>query len=642
MEHLPLPHPIEATYSAAAMDQFCQTRLARAEEIRQKLQDQAQAWEQAFGQMDALAQELGLAAGIANLMSVTHPEETIREAAKAWEPKFSEYITNLYLDTKVYQNLVATKQDPCPNQARQLLQDDTLREYRRNGLDLPSEKQERLKEINKELTQKGQAFESNLASAVGSIEIKAEQLEGLPQTYKDSHPPQENGRVRITTNTPDYVPFMKYAKDRDTARDLYIQNRTRAKEQNLKLLDEVLALRQEKAALLGYANWAAYILEPRMAKNPETVKAFLKDIQTSLKPVVEKDMTLLRNAGKIPASQPIPASDTLYLMDQTDRTYFSLDSQRISEYFEFSQVKQGLLQTASRVFRIEFKKNTETKTWHEDVETYDVFDQGKLLGQLFLDLHPREEKYKHAAVFGLREAHPGTTAVAALVCNFAKPGDTPALLQHDDVITFFHEFGHALHHLLSKTEFVSQAGTNVARDFVEAPSQLFEEYAWDKQTVQSFAKHYLTGETLPDELHEALAKARSFGKGIDTIQQLYYALLDQEYHTRAAGFDTTTIMENLHREILPFEPIPHTAFQATFGHLMGYDAGYYGYQWALAIAKDLLTRFQTHGLFDPETCKAYRATILAKGSSQPEAQSVEQFLERPFSGEAYKSYLGVS
>lgn len=622
------------------MNTFCETHLANAKHLHKQLrQDKLTTWEQGFISIDQICQELTLVAGIANLMSVTHPEKNLRDAAMAWEPKVSEFLTNLYLDAEVYQNLLSVKQETCENQARQLLQDDTLREYRRNGLDLSKENQERLKKINLELTEKAQAFESNLASKVGSIEVTPEQLEGLPQNYKDSHPVQENGYIRITSNTPDYVPFMKYAKDRTAAHKLFAEQRNRAKTQNLPLLDEVLALRREKATLLGYKNWASYVLEPRMAKNPETVKTFLEEIKTSLKPVIEKDLSLMRSAANIPNETKISAGDVSYLMDQVDRTHFSLDSQVISEYFEFSRVKQGLLETASQVFNIQFKKNTELKTWHEDIETYDVFDNETHLGQIFLDLHPREEKYKHAAVFPLREALPGIPAVAALVCNFAKPGATPALLQHDDVITFFHEFGHALHHVLSHTEFACQAGTNVARDFVEAPSQLFEEYAWDKQTLQRFAKHYQTDEIFPETLHQALVKARSFGKGIDTIQQIYYASLDQAYHTAQTIFDTTEVMEKLHREILPFEPVPGTIFQAGFGHLMGYDAGYYGYQWALAIAKDLLTRFHEKGLYETQTCKDYRQYILANGSSQKEEQSVEQFLGRPFSGQAYKNFL---
>jgi thimet oligopeptidase len=330
-----LPHPIEATFSVDEMNAFCEKHLTHAKALHEQLrQGKPTTWEQGFVVIDKLCQEMTLVAGIANLMSVTNPKKNLRDAAMAWEPKVSEFLTNLYLDAEVYQNLLSVKQETCADQARQLLQDETLREYRRNGLDLSPENQQRLKKINLELTEKAQAFESNLASKVGSIEVTPEQLDGLPQNYKDSHLVQENGLIRITSNTPDYVPFMKYAKDRTAAHKLFAEQRNRAKTENLPLLDEVLALRREKATLLGYENWASYVLEPRMAKNPQTVKTFLEEIQASLKPVIEQDLSLIRSAAGISNETKISAGDVSYLMDQVDRTQFSLDSQLISEYFE--------------------------------------------------------------------------------------------------------------------------------------------------------------------------------------------------------------------------------------------------------------------------------------------------------------------
>ena len=632
-------HPLDATTNPEALNAFCKKAFEQAKQLKQDIATNAEStWDSTYGAFDKLISQLMLAGGVANLMSVTHPDEQLRETAKTWEPILSDFITQLYLDAGVYQALQKTIQNWPHDSAKQRLQDDILREYRRNGLDLDEKKQNELKQLNNKLTELSQAFESNLASTVGYIDIKPEQLDGLTQDYKDAHPAKD-GLIRITTNTPDYVPFMKYATDRTAARELFIQSKNRAKEQNLPLLDQVLKCREQKAHLLGYKNWACYILETRMAKNPETVQAFLEDLRMGIQPIIKQDLALLRKAASLPPDQEIPSSDGSYLMNLADKTHFNLDSQELSQYFEFDQVKKGLFQTASRVFQIEFRLNPEAKLWHPDVEAHQVIQQEKIIGELYLDLHPREEKYKHAAMFSLREAHNGQTAIAALVCNFAKPGNTPALLQHDDVVTFFHEFGHALHHLLSKTEFASQAGTNVARDFVEVPSQLFEEYAWDKATLETFAHHHKTHEPIPEALFQAMTKARSFGKGIDTVQQLFYATLDQTYHTLPAGFDTTAVMQELHQKFIPFSFIPNTHFQATFGHLMGYDAGYYGYQWALAIAKDCLTRFHENGLYNPEVTEKYRTHILEQGSSSDEADLVKRFLDRPFSPNAYKNYL---
>jgi thimet oligopeptidase len=254
-------------------------------------------------------------------------------------------------------------------------------------------------------------------------------------------------------------------------------------------------------------------------------------------------------------------------------------------------------------------------------------------------------KYKHAAVFGIRETKPmdggaRLMPIAAIVCNFPKPGgSSPALMSHADATTFFHEFGHVLHHLLSESPLASFSGTSVARDFVEAPSQMLEEWAWSRETLDLFARHHETGKPIPDKLFKAMVKSRSFGRAISTQRQLFLAALDQNYHTRPAGFDTTRVLEETQNAYLPFKYVPGTHFQATFGHLIGYDAGYYGYQWALSISRDLFSRFQVEGLLNPQTAADYRAAILAPGGSQDESSLIEHFLGRPPSDEAYRRFL---
>ncbi|MCC7357765.1 Zn-dependent oligopeptidase [Candidatus Uhrbacteria bacterium] len=639
INHSSFKHPLQAITDPITMNDFCSQLLTQAKTIQQTLSKETTVtWEESFGAFDELIYVLMLAGGITSLMSVTHPDEQIRKTAKTWEPKISEFITQLYLDAAVYQTLQKTKKTWNNETAKNRLQTDILREYRRNGLDLNEAQQHELKQLNHQLTELSQAFESNLASTVGYIDIKPEQLNSLPQEYKDTHPAKD-GLIRITTNTPDYVPFMKYATDRAAARELFIQSKNRAKDQNLPLLDQVLKKREQKAHLLGYKNWASYILETRMAKNPETVQTFLENLRAGIQPIIKQDLSLLYKAVGISPDQTIASYDISYANNLADKMHFNLDSQELSKYFEFARVKQGLLQTASQVFQIEFQLNPRAQLWHEDVEAYNVIQQGNIIGELYLDLHPRDEKYKHAAMFNVRESYQGETAIAALVCNFPKSSNTAALLQHEDVITFFHEFGHAIHHLLSKATFASQAGTNVARDFVEVPSQFFEEYAWDYATLKTFALHVITNEPITETMFQSLIKARNFGKGIDTIQQLYYATLDQTYHTLPTGFDTTKVMQELHHKFIPFDFVPDTHFQATFGHLMGYDAGYYGYQWALAIAKDCLTPFQKYGLYDQEITKKYRTNILEQGSSSDETDLIKNFLNRSFSPTAYQNYL---
>jgi thimet oligopeptidase len=608
-------------------------------------------WGNTFGTLEQITGALTGIGNVANLLAVTHPDKAIRDFAETWEPQISKFVTDFFLDAELAEVFTrAADRLKYLDEAKQIFVQDTLREYKRNGLHLPPEGQTRLRAINEEITKLGQEFERNIATTTLSIQADPQDLAGLPETYIASHPPQADGKILITTNTPDYLPFMKYTKNRALARELYTLHKNRAKEQNLPILKKILALRYEKAKLLGYQTWADFVIEPRMAKNQATVAAFLKELHTGIQVGIEADIQILREVAKDlgwEVSDKISIVDVSYLEEIACRERFALDSQKLNEYFEFNATLQGFMHVAEQLFGISFR-DVDAPTWHPDVRPLEILDRdGSVLGRLYLDLYPRENKYKHFAEFPIRTTQKLADGsrlipIAALVCNFAKPGKTPSLLTHRDVTTLFHEFGHALHELLSQAELMNQGGTKVAWDFVETPSQLLEEFAWTYETLRLFAKHYQTGEVLPEELHQAMLRARGFGEAYDTAQQLFYAALDQEYHTREPNYDTTELMQELFRSYIPFEAVPDTHFQASFGHLIGYDAGYYSYQWALAIARDLLTRFQNEGMLNPKTSSDYRKCILEPGGSMEETKMVENFLGRPFNLEAYKKFLGVS
>ncbi len=601
----------------------------------------------AFDDLTRILQNLG---GVSQLFALVHPEADIRAAAQKIEPLLEQFQTRLYLDADIAQIFTrfSEKGEPLSVAETKLLE-EIRRDFRRNGLSLSVEKQDCLRALNEEITRIGQEFDVNLASATAYIELSPDRLAGLPADYRKRHTPQENGLIRVTTDYPDYVPFMTYAHDRQAARELYVLDMNRAMK-NLLLLDRLLALRAEKAELLGYANWADYVLETRMAKDSQQVRFFLDDLHDSLKEKVVDEMKAYREAfvrlgGQ--AEQPIDVSYGRYLEDQIGRERYAFDSQALSEYFPIQAVQQGLFDISSRLFGISFVR-VNTGAWHEDVETYDVTaENGQVLARVYLDLYSRADKYKHAAVFGICHEKimldgARTPSSAALVCNFPKPGAAAALLSHQEVVTFFHEFGHLLHQSLSASPLASYAGTNVARDFVEAPSQMLEEWAWKRETLDLFARHFKTGEKIPGELFQAMTNARGFGRAIFTSRQLFLADLDQTYHTRAPGFDTTQVMRDLHAKYSPFAFIPNTFFQSTFGHLVGYDAGYYGYQWALSIAKDLLTRFEKEGMMNMQTAREYREAILERGGNMDEGELVKVFLKRETNNEAYKRFLGIS
>jgi thimet oligopeptidase len=639
--------PVTAALTADDVRALTDTYLAKAREIVDGIRalssvqdDYALLWSQTFDAMDDCIFALELASTMPSLMHMTHPDAAVREAAAEAAPKVSEFVTNLFLDSEVatvlkrFESIIPLNNFRPPLGATKFVH-EVMRDYRRNGLELPEDKRAELRKLNEELTELEQAFEANIAKAQAFIEIDPAKLKGLPENFIASHPAGENGKVKITTAYPDYKPFMKYAEDREAAKQLHLVYNTRAREENLPILDRVLALRKQKATLLGYETWAHYVLETRMAKNPKTVFDFLGKLHTALNPKAKEEF---KRFGK----DVIPSSDASYYEELVNRRDYAFDSAALSEYFEFSSVEKGLLEIISELFNIQFRE-VKAIAWHEDVRCLDVFDGDAPLGRIYLDLHPRDNKYSHAAVFGIRNSRrladgSRLLPVCSLVCNFPRAG---GLLSHEDVTTFFHEFGHAIHKIMYQGELTSLAGLNVARDFVEAPSQLLEEWAWDRGCLDRFAKHHKTGEKIPDALFEAMTKARHFGDGIFTERQLQLAMLDMTYHTMEPGFDTTKVMRELAEEYSPFQFVEGTAMQASFGHLMGYDAGYYGYQWALSIAQDLLTRFHAEGLMNQKTAREYRERILAMGARRDEAVMVDSFLGRPSNEQAYLKFLGV-
>lgn len=648
--------PIADGMTAEGITRLCDSSLAYAQELAEQIRTLKDApaadltWDATLGRLDDIAFAVQESVCLPQLLTVAHPDPVVRQAASACEPKANAFITQLYMDADlaaVFKAFDAKREALSPIQARFL--EHTLRDYKRNGLDLDAPGRERLRNMNEEITQLGQTFERNLAETTSAITVTAAQLAGLPPPFVSAHPADAEGKIRITTDYPDYVPFMQYAQDRTAARELFILSQNRAKEKNLPLLASVLALRKEKASLLGYPTWADYVLEPRMAKTAATVKTFLTDLHTSLATKALEEFSLYTKTAQelgMDVTKGIPASDASFLLDRITQKTFSLDTKELSAYFDVDRVRDGILRISSLLYGLAFTR-TEAPAWHADVTAYDVSDERGLIGRVYLDLYPRDGKYKHAAVFPVRETRrlpDGSRGIplGALVCNFPKPGAGPALLSHRDVVTFFHEFGHLLHHIISTCELASFAGTNVARDFVEAPSQMFEEWAWRRDTLDLFAAHHQTGERIPEDIFRALTASRTFGEAIGTQRQLFLATLDQEYHTREQVSDPMAIYDELYPQFTPFTRIPDTHMPATFGHLMGgYDASYYGYQWALSIARDLLTRFETEGFLNTDTARAYRDTVLAPGGSADENTYIEKFLGRPGNSEAYKKYLGT-
>lgn len=635
---------------------LCDASLARAAALLDEIRamaakpDVALTWDATLGRLDRARLAMRNAGDFPALMAVAHPDETVREQAKTCEPKVEKLDTSLWLDASLGGVIkrYAAKKEPLDGPRARLLS-HVLRDFRRNGLELDDKGRARVRAINEELTKLSQDFDTNLAASHLYVDASPADLEGLPKEWLASHKPEADGKVRISTDYPDYFPVVTYAKNRKLALELYRQFDNRAADTNIAVLDKILLLRAEKAKLLGYGTWADYMLEPRMAKETKTVSAFLEGLRTHVAKKGNAEMAEFRAlhvklGGK--ATDAIPPSDRLYLEDQLRKSKYGLDSKEVSQYFEVRNVKTGLLTISSKLFGIKFRPAPDLPTWHSDVEAMEITGlDDKVIGRFYFDLYPREGKYKHAAVFSIRdtarmENGSRLIPIAAIECNFPKPGSGgPALMSHHDAVTFFHEFGHVLHHLLSESELSSFAGTTVARDFVESPSQMLEEWAWAKETLDLFAVHHETKKPMPKALHAAMLRSRGFGRGLATQRQLFLSALDQAYHTRPPPLDTTKILQELNDAYTPFKFVEGTHFQASFGHLMGYDAGYYGYQWALSIAQDLFTRFKKEGLMNTKTAADYRAAILRMGGSDEESNLVAHFLGRPPNDAAYKAFL---
>ncbi len=658
--------PVTAGLTVDGIRRMCDEHLKAAGVLVDRIkglrgaQASALTYEATLGRFDRAMLETMEAGQMPYLMGVAHPDAAVREAAKLCEPKTEKFTTSMYLDADLAAVIqaYAARGEPLEGEKKRLLS-DVLRDFRRNGLGLPPDKQAVLRRLNEDITKLGQDFEANIASSNGRIEVHSQQMAGLPADYVAKHPPGKNGKIEITTDYPDYFPFVTYATDRRAALDLYVAFTNRGGEENVQILERLLKLRREKANLLGYATWADYAIEPRMAKTAKTVHDFLTEVRDAVKEPARAELAELMRVhmtmgGK--RDDKLPPSDKYFLSDRVKAEKFKLDTKALHAYFEVGAVTRGLLGVASKMYGLEFKPvPASTPRWHTDVSVYDVLADGHPLGRVYLDLYAREGKYKHAAMFPIRtpaRLPDGRylSPIAALECNFPKPGAAgkdggqapqapPALMSHEDVVTFFHEFGHVLHHLLTRSELATYAGTNTVRDFVEAPSQMFEEWAWSKDVLDTFARHYKTGAPIPDDVFKAMKTARTFARGLDTQRQVFLAMLDQELHTRAPGFDSTRVVEEVQDATDSFAYVKGTHFQSSFGHLVSYDAGYYSYQWALALSRDVLTRFKKEGLMNASTAAAWRDAVLSKGGGIDERSMVKAFLGREPSNAAYFAYL---
>ena len=581
------------------------------------------------------------AVAVSSLLSQVHPAESVRSAAEKGEREAQRLLTELGLDRDLYDVLAALDPSGLDEGAQRVLR-LSLRDFRRAGVDQDESLRARIRELSERETEVAQEFSRNIRDDVRTVHLRPEQLEGLPADYVDAHAVGEDAKVVITTDYPDYLPFITFARDRFARRELLEAFLNRAWPANDALLKELLRLRDEHAKILGYADWPSYDVEVKMIKQGPAILEFIDRITAAAEESARRDYDMLldRLRADVPDATSVDSTDKAYYAEVIRRESFDVDAQEVREYFDFSKVRAGLLGVTGRLFDVEYVPVPDAPTWHEEVATYDVLADGSLLGRIHLDLHPREGKYKHAAQFDLVPGIQGRQLPeGVLVCNFPR-----GLMEHNDVVTLFHEFGHLVHlvhHVLAgRLAWARFSGVATEWDFIEAPSQMLEEWAWDGDILQSFATN-AAGEPIPGQLVAKMRAANEFGKGCHARTQMFYAALSYQAHGQVPD-DTTAMVRDLQAKYDLFAYVPDTHFQAAFGHLQGYTSGYYTYMWSLVIAKDLFSTFDADNLFDTEVAHRYRDRILAAGGSKDAADLVEDFLGRPYSFEAFEAWLNRS
>ncbi len=575
------------------------------------------------------------------LLREVHPEPAMREAAEAQLRAMVPHQTRLLQHRHLYDLLTGIEAASLDPVARRFVS-MVRRDMRRAGVDLEGPQRDRVRALREDLEQLGQAFARNIRDDVRSIELMGTGgLDGLPADYVRAHPPGPDGKIRITTEAPDQIPFMAYAKDAEARRALLRAARTRAAPRNLEVLRELLAKRHEVAQLLGYASWADYQAEEMMLGSASAIRAFIDEASSAAERKVSRELELLleQKRGDDPHADAIAEWELDYYLERAKDELLAFDAREARPYFGYRPVRQAILDLAGQLFGVTFAPVGVTG-WHATVETFDVSVDGEPAGRISLDMHPRAGKQKAAMCPALRQGVGGRQLPhPVVVCNFPDPRDGPALLDHRQVVTFFHEFGHLVHAVVRRRVPWARLGSPVEWDFIEAPSQFLEGFLFDLEVLRGFARHHETGAPIPNELVAKLRAARDFGRGIWVQRQLFFAAVSLAYHERdPRDLDTTAVFFELARRYSPIVVDAESRFEASFAHLEGYGATYYTYVWSLSLSMDLQTPF-VGVLLDRALLRRYRDLVLAPGGSKPAVELIGDFLGRAPSSSAFRHWL---
>ena len=637
--------PPTAWTSPQALAKACDQALAAAQARRDAIKavSGTRTVSNTLRMFDDMLMALDTTEGLTGIAQHMHPDEKVRTAGEDCESRLAKFGSEIGLDRGLYEAVAAVKLDGVDAQTKRMAE-HLLRDFKRSGVDKDEKIRTRIAAINAELVTLGQAYSKTLRDSTAFIAVDPADMEGLPKDWLDAHPPGADGTVQISTNYPDFFPFQTYSKAAEKRAELYKKFVNRGYPANKDTLLNILKLRAEYVGLLGYSSWAEYQAEDKMVKSAGRISTFLQDLVKIVRPRADADLAILleRKKKDLPEATRVEAWDRFFYTGKVREEQYAFDARTVRPYFAYDKVKDGIFALYGELFGLRFEPIEGAAVWHPSVQAYTMWAGEKKLGRFFLDMHPREGKYKHAAMFPLQTGMAtGRVPMATLVCNFPNPAEGPALMEHGQVSTFFHEFGHLIHHLLAKNgDWLSLSGIRVEWDFVETPSQLLEEWAQDPTVLARFARHHETGEAIPAALVAKMNRAQEFGRGIDVMRQLFYAAYSFFVHDRSPeGLDLDTYSAEIYSKYSPYPEIDGAHIYASFGHLVGYSSQYYTYQWSLVIAKDLFSRFKAAGLLDGKTAMDYRKLILEPGGLRDASDMVKDFLGRDYTLDAYKAWL---
>jgi thimet oligopeptidase len=592
---------------------------------------------------DKAIEQLTLAGAQAGVLNSVAADKAVRDQAQVEAQRISMAGAALSLNREVYDALVAINLDGATPATKHYVE-RTLLAYRLSGVDKDKETRDRLQALHEKATMHSLTFSRNIQEGGKTIQARPDELDGLPADFIARQRADAEGIVTISTDPPDMQPVMTFASNAGLRERLFLAYHTRAYPENHQILLDLLATRQEIAAVLGFRSWADLATADQMMGSAANVRTFLAKLDEASREgaVRELNRVLEFVRGREPGITQIDVTSRGYWYEQFRRSAFDFDSQSVRPFFPYAQVEAGVLSTAAQLFKVEFKPST-ASAWDPSVSVFDVIEDGAHVGRFYLDMHPRDGKSKWFSaapiVTGVRG---GVLPEAGLICNFpAGDANDPGLLQYSDVVTFFHEFGHLMHAILGgRTEWAGLSGFATEGDFIEVPSQMLEEFFRDEKLLQAFAKHYETGEVLPSETIKKMKLAGAFGRADWIRAQLYYTTLSLDLHdVDPLGLDLYETAKTLYKQMQPWTWLEGNRMYASFGHLMGYSSNYYTYMFDKVIALDFFAQFDPNDLLGCDAGARYREKVLEQGGSKPGRELVRDFLGRDEEFEAFSKWL---